>query len=482
MKTNYLENIIRQKISSQDEDNVTEFKVDNTNPEFIGEYISALSNSAALKNVSQAFLIWGVEDGTKEIVGTNFYPASVKKGNEELESWLAHSLSPRVSFEFHEIELEGKRVVTLLIDKAAYQPIKFKGEEYIRIGSYKKKLKDYPEKEKRLWSMFSNNPFEYQVAKVINNKEEIFSLLDYESYYRLLGQTVPENKNLIIENFISDKLVKNEGNWEITNLGAILFANQLVDFEKLSRKATRVIIYKGKGKTAPQHEQLGCKGYASGFEGLIQYVNNQLPVNEVIGVALRKNVRMYPELAVRELIVNALIHQDFAITGTGPTIEIFENRMEITNPGIPLIQVDRFLDSPPRSRNEVLASLMRRMGICEERGSGIDKVVAGTEEYQLPAPLIRLYEEHLKVTLFAHKSLNDMTSEEKVQATYMHACLKYVEQDALSNQTLRERFGLSDAKNSVASRIIKEAVVDGKIKAIDPNTSTRYMKYIPHWA
>ncbi|MBC1611700.1 transcriptional regulator, partial [Listeria welshimeri] len=210
--------------------------------------------------------------------------------------------------------------------------------------------------------------------------------------------------------------------------------------------------------------------------------NNQLPVNEVIGVALRKNVRMYPELAVRELIVNALIHQDFAITGTGPTIEIFENRMEITNPGIPLIQVDRFLDSPPRSRNEVLASLMRRMGICEERGSGIDKVVAGTEEYQLPAPLIRLYEEHLKVTLFAHKSLNDMTSEEKVQATYMHACLKYVEQDALSNQTLRERFGLSDAKNSVASRIIKEAVVDGKIKAIDPNTRTRYMKYIPHWA
>lgn len=291
-----------------------------------------------------------------------------------------------------------------------------------------------------------------------------------------------KNKDLIIENFISDKLIKNEGNWEITNLGAILFANKLADFESLYRKATRIIIYRGKGKTVAQHERLGDRGYASEFEELIQYVNNQLPVNEVIGTALRKDVPMYPELAVRELIVNALIHQDFTITGTGPTIEIFENRMEITNPGIPLIQVERFLDSPPRSRNEALASLMRRMGICEERGSGIDKVVAETEEYQLPAPLIRLYEEHLKVSLFAHKSLNDMTREEKIQATYMHACLKYVEQDAMSNQTLRERFGLIDTKNSVASRIIKEALTEGKIKAIDPNTSTRYMKYIPHWA
>lgn len=478
----YLVNIVRKKISSQDEDSVTEFKVNNAQPEIIGEYISALSNSAALKDVSQAFLIWGVEDNTKKIVGTDFYPGSVKQGNEDLESWLSRLLIPRLSFEFHEIEIENKRVVILLIDKATHQPIKFKGEEFIRIGSYKKKLKEFPEKEKKLWSCFSNDPFEYQVAKLLSNKEEVFSLLDYESYYRLLGQAVPENKKLIIENFLSDKLLKNDGNWEITNLGAMLFANQLIDFDKLSRKATRVIIYKGKGKTAPQHEQLGSKGYASGFEGLIQYVNNQLPVNEVIGKALRKEVPMYPELAVRELIVNALIHQDFTITGTGPTNEIFENRMEITNPGSPLIKVDRFLDSPPRSRNEVLASLMRRMGICEERGSGIDKVVEGTEKYQLPAPLILLYEEHLKVTLFAHKTLNDMTREEKVQATYMHACLKYVEQDTVSNKTLRERFGLADSKNSVASRIIKDAVDDGKIKALDPHTSTRYMKYIPHWA
>ncbi len=88
---------------------------------------------------------------------------------------------------------------------------------------------------------------------------------------------------------------------------------------------------------------------------------------------------MFPELAIRELVANALIHQDFSVTGAGPTVEIFDDRIDITNPGEPLVDTQRFLDTPPRSRNEALASLMRRARICEERGSGIDKVVLEVE-------------------------------------------------------------------------------------------------------
>ena len=117
---------------------------------------------------------------------------------------------------------------------------------------------------------------------------------------------------------------------------------------------------------------------------------------------------MYPILAVRELAANALIHQDFAITGTGPMIEIFDDRMEITNPGKPLVSTDRFLDTAPRSRNEALASFMRRAGICEERGSGIDKVVFETELHQLPAPFFEMAENATRAVLFAHKELREM--------------------------------------------------------------------------
>ena len=74
-------------------------------------------------------------------------------------------------------------------------------------------------------------------------------------------------------------------------------------------------------------------------------------------------------------------YQNFCVTGAGPTVEVFSDRMEVTNPGQPLLDADRFLDNPPRSRNEALASFLRRIGVCEERGSGIDKVVMQTEVY-----------------------------------------------------------------------------------------------------
>ena len=104
----------------------------------------------------------------------------------------------------------------------------------------------------------------------------------------------------------------------------------------------------------------------------IQALQAQLAAADV---ARKLAVPVYPELAIRELVANALIHQDLSITGSGPMVEIFDDRIEITNPGVPLVETSRMLDSPPRSRNEGLASLMRRMGSCEERGSGVDKVV-----------------------------------------------------------------------------------------------------------
>ena len=89
-------------------------------------------------------------------------------------------------------------------------------------------------------------------------------------------------------------------------------------------------------------------------------------------------------------MANALIHQDFSLTGTGPTVEIFADRIEVTNPGTPLIDTLRFIDEPPQSRNETLAATMRRLNICEERGSGIDKVISQVELYQLPAGVMKI--------------------------------------------------------------------------------------------
>lgn len=456
----------------------------NERPEDIGEYISALSNSAALFNKAHGYLIWGVDDATHEIVGTGFDPRGAKVGNEELENWLLRLINPKIPFQFLEVLVNEHRVVLLEIGRAYRHPVQFQHNEFIRVGSYRKKLKEFPEKERALWRIFDETPFEALTAAEGISDEEVVALLDYPAYFDLAEIPLPESRAQIVQRLQAEGLVVRNpaGSWDVTNLGAILFAKRLDDFPHLRRKAVRVIAYADNSRINTLREQVGNKGYASGFEGLIGFVNNLVPSNEVIGKALRRTVPMYPELAVRELVANALIHQDFTVGGAGPMIEIFADRMEISNPGVPLVDVDRFLDTPPRSRNEALASLMRRFGICEERGSGVDKVVHETEFYQLPAPEFAIAIDSTRASLFAHRSLSQMDKRDRIRACYLHACLRYVSRDYMSNTSLRERFGIAPQNSAMASRYIKEAVEQGVIRPYDELAGRKYMKYVPHWA
>ncbi len=461
-----------------------EFKTNNLNPTEIGEYISALANAAALLDKPRAYVLWGVEDGTRRFVGTTFEPATVKHGNENLENWLTRLLQPQVPFRFHTCEVDDVRVVLLEIDRALHQPVRFGGEEYIRVGSYKKKLKDHPEKERALWQRFMTTSFEDGMAAQRLSSEDVLQLLAFPSYFDLLQVPLPSDQAGILAALEADGLVQRfeGGSLSITNLGAILFAKDLSKFDGLHRKIVRIVQYAGKGRILTTKEQSVVSGYAVGFEGLIQSVIAVLPTNEVIERALRKTVPMFPPLVVREVVANALIHQDFSVTGTGPMIEVFDDRMEITNPGRPLVPTDRLLDQPPRSRNEKLASLMRRFGICEERGSGIDKVVFQIELFQLPAPLFEVPGESMRVVLFGHRVLKDMEKADRVRACYLHACLRYVTRQPMTNTSLRERFGIDEKNAALASRLLGEAVEAGMILVRDSEAGTRSRTYLPFWA
>ena len=274
-----------------------------------------------------------------------------------------------------------------------------------------------------------------------------------------------------------------EGQIAITNLGALLFARDINSFENISRKALRVINYYGTNRTKTIKEQVGKFGFAIGFEGLMKYINGILPSKEEIGEAFRKISFLYPPLALRELVANAIIHQDFNVSGTSSMVEIFNNRIEITNPGKPIIDPLRFVDHSPQSRNETLARFMRRLNICEERGSGIDKVIFECEYHQLPAPDFIVGDNYTRAILYSPKPLREMDKEDKIRACYQHACLKYVSGENMTNQTLRERFGVEDHNYSIVSRIIAETKEAELIKDFDPNNKSKtYAKYLPFWA
>ncbi len=480
----YITSLVGELRALTGETEWVEFKVNNANPQTVGENISALSNGAALNGRASAYLVWGIEDSTHDVVGTDFNPVTAKRGNEPLENWLLRQLDPQIDIRFHETQVDDKRVVLMEIEPATQCPIAFSVDEYIRVGSVTKKLRDHPEKERALWRIFDMASFESRVAVERVTGEDVLDKLDYPAYFRLLEIPLPDGRAAILDSLKQDSLITpcDAGGWNITNLGAILFANNLGDFSQLRRKSLRIIQYKGKGFTEALRERVYSQGYAAGFKGIAEYIATLIPSVEVIEHSLRRTVPMFPELAIRELVANALIHQDFFSTGDGPTVGIFDDRIEIVNPGKPLVDTARFVDTPPKSRNETLAALMRRFGVCEERGSGIDKVVLEVELRQLPAPLFESPSEFTRAVLFAHKDLSLMDRSERVRACYLHACIGYVEGRPVNNSSIRERFGISRRNSAQASRLLREALDEGAISIRDPESGTRNRTYSPFWA
>ena len=460
------------------ETEIIEFKKNNFKKEEIGKRISALANSANLLDKKKAYLVFGISD-IQKVVGTNFSPKTEKVGNEFLESWIHQMLTPKTDFTIYETEIENKKIILFEILPAITQPIKFQNIAYIRIASTTRKLNDYPEKERKIWQNIDKKSFTKGISKENLTVSEILNLLDYSKFFSLTKQELPSETKKFVEKMVEYELVnKNfENDFDITNLGAILFAKDLSQFRNLKRKSVRVVIYKGNTRVNILKNQEGNFGYAGSFESLIDFINNQLPSNEEIGKSLRKEVKMYPVIVIREFVSNALIHQDFTISGTGPLIEIFDDRIEITNAGEPLIDTERFIDHAPISRNEDLASFMRQIGICEELGSGIDRALIETSIYQLPAPKFETDDNFTKITMFAYKKLNDMTSEEKIRACYQHTVLKLIEGKRMTNESLRERFGIEKQNYSTASRIISETIKVGKIKKFE-----KLKEYVPFWA
>ena len=308
-------------------------------------------------------------------------------------------------------------------------------------------------------------------------------MLDTQSYFDLIQRPYPDTRDAVLNRFEREKLlVSRDGRWMITNLGAVLFAKRLDEFEGLRRKAPRVVVYESSSKLHTRIDQFGVKGYAVGFEGLVSFINSLVPTNEVIGQALRREMKLFPEIAIRELVANALIHQDFNETGTSVMIEIYTDRIEISSPGKPFIAPERFIDEY-QSRNERLADLMRRLRICEEKGSGIDKVIHAAEVMQLPAPDFRAGQRRTTSILFGHRNFKDMDRDNRIRACYQHCVLRWVMIDPMTNQSLRERFGLPNSKSATASQIIAATLEAGKIRMDDAVTSSkRYARYLPHWA
>lgn len=464
-----------------------EFKVNNWSPDSIGRRISALANSACRHGIPTAYMVWGVDDATHEVVGSKFYYRWQKVGNEELENWLHHQLSQNAVFEFRETDMGDKHVTVLAISAAFYHTVDFEKVAYVRVGSLTKKLGDYPAIESEVWDRITKSDFESVVAKGGLDADEALELLDYPTYFNLLDLPMPHAVSEITRYLCEDEILckQDDGRYAITNLGAILLAKKMKDFPSVSRKVLRIVQYEGTGRTDILRSKEYSGGYAKEFESAIDFIMALTPAREDISGAFRKTITAYPERVVREMLANALIHQDLALTGNGPVVEVFSNRIDFTNPGKSLVDLMRLVDNPPKSRNQRLASLMRRFHICEELGTGWDKIIQSCESSFLPAPKITEYDDaggSMRVSLLSYASFSSMGQRERIMACYWHACICFASGVNMRNQTLRARFGDNAPSVSSISKLIAATVKAGLIKPFEEDSSPRFRRYVPFWA
>lgn len=478
----YYQRLIKNILEQGGESSLIEFKEENAKIDSIGSYIAALANTLTIEGGSFAYMIWGIENLTLKVVGTSFDPSKTHKGNEDLIPHLTSLLDPKINFSFHEIDYEGKRLVLLEVSPTFSYPASYAGVEYVRIGSSLHRLKDVKEKERILWKKLDHDSAELSICLSGLSEEEVFSYLSFEGYYDRLGLPFPSNKQEAIKRFMEEGFLRKSANlgYDVTCLGGLLFAKNLKSIAKLERKGIRIVSYQNSSRIDAKTDVTFDKGYALNYEEILTYLKGLLPRQERIEGGLREEKPMFPERAIRELVGNLMIHQE--IEGLGSLlIEVFPSRIEASNPGSLLVDEKRIIDAVPSLRNPKLAAFLRLIGICEERGSGFDRMEESLSAMHLPSP--RAYSgESTRVVLKTSAAGENWTYDDRIWTAYISACLNYVNGNSSNNSFFRERLGIEDKNAAIVSRLLSQAVEEGLLKNRDVDNGAKKRSYVPFWA
>lgn len=356
-----LESIIRDLCDKDNEQEWFEFKENWFEPVQLGEYVSALSNAAAYHSEDNAYFIWGVNDVIHEIVGTTFNQYR-DYNNEPYQNYLARKLSPSIGFEFEELALDGKRVVALIIPAAKNVPTAFDDSRYIRIGSSKVNLKDYPEREKKLFRILD------QGIDTIENTPAKYQKLTFRKLFGYYG-----SKGIVLrEETFEENLGLRTADGEYNLMAQLLSDN--------SHMPLRVSIFTGptKGSNLYSVREFGNDCLLYTLDELLRYgdVLNIIQADERNRVVERKDVPLFDDKAFREAIINAILHNAW-VEGNEPMVTVYSDRIEIMSRGTlaPKQTLEGFYLGRSIPVNKKLSEIFIQLHISEKSGRGVPKIV-----------------------------------------------------------------------------------------------------------
>ncbi len=379
-----------------------EFKVGNADPERIGKYVSGLANAACEALQDFGYLVWGIDDITHVIVGTDFDPSSKRIGNQPIELWLRTLLAPEIGFVFHEITFSTKRVVIMEIEAAYRQPISFRKEPWIRIGSSLTELSKYPHKAARIYQTIGRD----WSAEVVEGAR--LSALDPEALAFARRQFAEKHKNDTFageiagwddETFLNKAKLATEG--RLTK-ASLLLLGKPESAHWLAPSVARITwnLLDAEGTSIDyQHFE---PPLLLAVEHVFGKIRNMTLRTMPDGSLFPVEIAQYDPWVFREAIHNAIVHQDYRLCRTIALTE-FPDRLTIANAGAFLPgSIDAALDSQIRPRNypnAALAEAMVELKMIDTIGSGIRRMFMTQRKRYMPMPDYDLRPEEVAVTL-----------------------------------------------------------------------------------
>ena len=385
-----------------------EFKVNNFEPQAIGEYISALSNAACLHKKKKAYLVFGIENETHNIVGTKFKPKKKKVGNQELENWLITQLSPGIDFVIHEVQVNGNSVVIFEIDAAGNAPVKFKGKAFIRVGSYKQPIAKFPEKERKIWTSQPGFDWSAQICDgaTINDLDPKAILKAREEYKQKHPHLADEVTLWDDRVFLNKAKVTIEDG--ITRTALILLGKE-DSYHFLIPAAPQISwILKDENNIEKDYAHFS-QPFILNIEKVFNKIRNLNYRYMPDGTLFPIEITQYDPWVIREALHNCIAHQDYELKGRIHVVEkpdqlIFSNLGHFI-PG----RVETVLEKDAPSdvyRNLFLANAMVNLNMIDTIGSGIKKMFLEQRKRFFPLPDFDLSQEDKTVVKIFGKILD----------------------------------------------------------------------------
>ncbi len=433
----------------------------------------------AIANSGGGNIVLGLTATTpRKVVGT-----AACSNPAEVERKIAAALKPAVKIEIAEIKHpQGRVVVVIVPPRAKGRAVSYEGAFYKKAGgrlaamTFDEIARIVPE---------ANGHWLDQICVAGLRPAEVIRLLDVGVFYRMSGGSWPEKEGQIMKDLANAGILapaQDSGGFAITRMGVLLLAESIEECSsEVASKRFTVTRYKGTKKGAGMFQRSYEKGHVPYFDHMMTSTLGQMYNPYIIEGVFGRVIEFVPHAAVKELVLNAIIHQDFSSDGCA-ALDVYDDRVEITNPGEVLTGTDRIIDKQ-NSRNPKLLRVMQHLRMASQAGAGIDKVI-GILEQEQAGPLEVVSEGGTtKVTLFHKKNYGKMNRSLKKTALYQHCVLKHLAGEMMTNGSARARFKIGTKNRITIWRLIKELVDEGKIKPSAENkSSNKYASYLPYWA